>query len=120
MNIQESVKSVLSKYVTFSGRASRSEYWWFIVALILAYVVVAIVGGAVSEQVGGVLYLIVALGTFLPALAVLIRRLHDVDRSGWWILIQLIPLVGPILLIVWLASRGTAGANRFGADPLAA
>lgn len=120
MNIQQSVKSVLSKYVTFSGRASRSEYWWFIVALALAYIVAIIVGSAINEQLGGLLYVIVALGTFLPTLAVLIRRLHDLDRSGWWILIQLIPLVGPILLIVWLASRGTAGANRFGDDPLAA
>ena len=66
----------------------------------------------------GWILLIVGLGLFLPTLAVQVRRLHDLDRSGWWILISLIPLVGAIILLVWACTKGTDGENRFGSDPL--
>ena len=134
MNFFEAVKSVYRNYVNFSGRAVRSEYWWFYLFTIIASVVIMLVevslglgqgsygaveGGYSANMSGGPLTLIFALVNLLPSLAVGIRRLHDTDRSGWWLFIILIPLVGAILLIVWLATKGTAGPNRFGADQLA-
>ncbi|MFT4027199.1 MAG: DUF805 domain-containing protein [Novosphingobium sp.] len=105
----------MSKYVVFSGRASRSEYWFFYLATFLASIVASIIDNILGL---GFLSMIVALGLFLPSIAAGIRRLHDTDRSGWWLLIVLIPLVGAILLIVWLATKGTPGTNQFGPDPL--
>jgi len=101
MSLVDAVRSGLSKYATFEGRALRSEYWYFVLALILATVVAEILDA------------IVALGTIVPSIAVACRRLHDTDRSGWWQLITFVPLIGTIVLIVWLASQGT-GDNRFG------
>ncbi len=124
MNMLESVTVVLTKYADFNGRARRSEYWWFY----LAYVLVIFTVSAISEfqtsqsgQLGVISFLagLVVLGTFLPMLAVQVRRLHDIDKSGWNILWFVIPLVGFILTIVWYCRRGTVGDNRFGPDPLA-
>jgi uncharacterized membrane protein YhaH (DUF805 family) len=108
----EAVQTCLRKYIDFSGRAARPEFWWFF----LFYILAAIVIGAIDAAIGTypLLYVIVALGLFLPALAAQIRRLHDTDRSGWWVLIGLIPLIGTIWLLVLLASQGTAGPNRYG------
>jgi uncharacterized membrane protein YhaH (DUF805 family) len=112
MPIVDAVKTCLSKYVTFSGRASRAEFWyWF-----LGYIIVAIVAGIIDAYVtSGVLICIVLVGAMLPSLAVTVRRLHDVDKSGWYYFIQLIPIVGPILLLIALCKMGTAGPNQFGA-----
>lgn len=134
MNFLDAVKSVYRNFVNFSDRAPRSEYWWFFLFTIIATVVIIFIesalglgqsavtsGGGEFSAVysGGPLYMIWSLANLLPSIAVAIRRLHDTDRSGWWLFIALIPLVGAILLIVWLATKGTAGANRFGPDPLA-
>ncbi len=131
MNFMDAVKTCFSKYATFSGRAQRSEMWWFVVFLLIGSAVtgwldtaifgqnVVMVGDASFVYTAGVLGTIFSLATLLPALAVYVRRLHDLDKSGWWILIGIIPLVGVIILIVWFASKGTAGDNRFGPDPLA-
>lgn len=124
MGFSEAIQSVFGQYVGFSGRASRSEYWWFYlfsVLLVTAAILVdlAITGGLEPNDVPFVTSVVV-LGILLPSLAVAIRRLHDTDRSGWWYLIGLVPLVGGIILIIFLVTRGTAGPNRFGPDPLAA
>jgi uncharacterized membrane protein YhaH (DUF805 family) len=124
MNMLEAVTSALRKYADFNGRARRSEYWWFYLAYFLAAILVAVVGeisSSQSGQLGAISYLaaIVCLGLFLPMLAVEVRRLHDIDKSGWNILWFMIPIVGFILRIVWLCRRGTVGDNRFGPDPLA-
>jgi uncharacterized membrane protein YhaH (DUF805 family) len=114
MSLSEAVKSGFSKYVTFSGRASRSEYWYWVLFTVVATVVLTIIDLILSF---GALQAIFALATFLPGLAIMFRRLHDIDRSAWWWLILFVPLVGAILLIVWLCKGGTHGPNRFGPAP---
>lgn len=124
MNMIEAVKAVFSKYATFEGRARRSEYWWFVLFnLIVSIILTVILGGgrgmgAGGMVGGGLLANIWSLAMLLPSLAVGARRLHDIDRTGWWQLIWFIPVIGWIVLIVFFASRGTAGTNRFGADPV--
>ncbi len=121
MTFTQSIKSCYSQYVTFSGRAARSEYWFFTLFSVLALIACAILDHALGLAFAGFygpFYAIFALANFLPSISVLVRRLHDTDRSGWWYWILLVPLVGFILLIVWFCTRGTAGANKYGADPL--
>lgn len=111
MDFATAVKTVvMQKYANFSGRAIRSEYWWFILAYIVAYLVLAIVDYVLGVQL---LTAILSLGLLIPSIAVGIRRLHDLDKSGWWLLIGLVPIVG-LILIYWFAQPGTPGANRFG------
>lgn len=139
MGFMEAVKVCFSKYVTFSGRARRSEYWWFY----LFNTIVGIVLAFISEGLGN-LY---NVAVFLPWIAVTARRLHDVDRSGWWMLIPLVPalllipatigvafgegsgaiaiyvlgaltIIGLIVVFVFTVMRGTTGPNRFGEDPI--
>lgn len=111
MDFVTAIKTCLTKYVGFADRARRSEYWYF--ALFLVIVSLAL-DAAELQQVS----MFFSLVTLLPAIAVGVRRLHDTNRSGWWLFLLLVPLVGSIVLIVWFASRGTPGPNRFGDDPL--
>ena len=113
----------LWKYATFSGRARRMEYWLFV----LFYAVVSIVATVVDVSLGltlggedgmGLISTICGLALFLPSLAVSVRRLHDTGRSGWWILLMFVPIVGMIVLIVFFCLGGDEGRNRFGPDPL--
>lgn len=114
MSFIDAVRAALSKYATFSGRSRRSEYWWFA----LFNVIVSFVGAGVDAAVGRPLFqFVVALALLLPNLAVLVRRLHDTNRSGWWVLIGLIPLVGSIVLIVFAVQDSQPGTNRFGDSP---
>ena len=115
MGFGQAISSGFSNYVNFSGRSCRSEYWYWILFIIIADIVAGIIDYAIGIQVVTSLF---GLATLLPNLAVAIRRLHDLDRTGWWIFIGLIPLVGWIILIIWYCTRGTAGPNRFGPDPL--
>ena len=123
MGMMDAVRSVFSKYVTFSGRASRSEFWWFYLFSTLVSLGLTVVDGAVfgysMTEPGSIapLQSVWSLAVLLPTLAVGCRRLHDIGKSGWWWLIILVPLVGIILLIVWWASRSNEGENRFGASP---
>ena len=112
----------LRKYADFSGRARRAEYWWFYLLMIVGYVVATILDSLVGLEVFGpygILTCIFGLAMIVPSLAAGVRRLHDTDRSGWWLLIGLIPLIGAIVILVFLVSQGTQGDNRFGADPAA-
>ena len=119
MNMIEATKACFSNYVTFSGRARRAEYWWFILATILVSLVLGVIDGLLGlGGEFGLLSNIWSLAVFLPSLAAGARRLHDTDRSAWWLLIMLLPLIGLIVLIVFFAQKGTDGPNRFGADPL--
>ncbi|GAA4495809.1 DUF805 domain-containing protein [Pseudaeromonas paramecii] len=109
--------SVLKNYVTFNGRARRTEYWMFT----LFNIIFSIVAGVLDAVLGlGFINLIYTLAVLLPAIAVGVRRLHDTDRSGWWMLIGLIPLIGAIVLLVFFCLEGEKQENRFGADPKAA
>ena len=105
MNFMQAIQSCLSQYATFSGRASRSEFWWFFLFQILALIV--------SGMLGDVAYSIRALLLLLPALAVGTRRLHDVGRSGWWQLLT-ITGIGYLVLLYWFVQPSQAEANGYG------
>lgn len=111
----------LRKYATFEGRARRKEYWFFILFNVLAVVVLGIIDvvlGTSSKETGlGLLSGLYLLAVLLPALAVTVRRLHDTDRSGWWILIEFIPLIGGLVLLIFTLLDSTPGSNRFGPSP---
>jgi len=111
---------VLRNYVGFSGRARRKEYWMFVLVNFILTLVLGIVDKILGwERAGGegILTTIYALLVFLPSLAVLFRRLHDTDRSAWWLLLILIPIVGWLIILAFNCQAGTAGENRFGPDP---
>src|SRR5215467_8785564 len=121
MGITEAISSGFRNYVGFWGRAARSEYWYWALFIVLLSIVAFLIDMTVfGFNTTGVnpISAIVALATLLPNLAVSIRRLHDIDRTGWWVLLAFIPLIGYIVLLVWACMRGTVGANRFGSDPL--
>jgi len=111
------------KYAVFSGRARRKEFWMFILFNILfsiAAVIIDNVLGLANDRTGyGLFSGLYSLAIILPSLGMEIRRLHDVGKSGWWIFISLIPLVGAIWLIVLLATEGQPGDNQYGPDPKA-
>jgi uncharacterized membrane protein YhaH (DUF805 family) len=106
---------VLERYAKFDGRASRGEFWWFVLANIAVYFVLLIL--ARISWIFLIVYFLYAIAIIVPSIAVAIRRLHDTDKSGWMLLIGLIPIVGGILLIVFYASEGTNGPNQYGAAP---
>ena len=111
----------MKKYATFSGRSRRKEYWFFVLFYILISILVTLVDvamGSFDTATGmGMLGALLALGMFIPSLAVAVRRLHDTDRSGWDFLICLIPLIGAIWFIVLMCFDSTPGDNRFGPNP---
>lgn len=120
MSFIEAVKTCFSKYVTFSGRARRAEYWWWVLFTIIGNAIFGVtdtVFFGVPEVTGPTAGLF-SLVTFLPGLSVWVRRLHDVNRSGWWAWLILIPLIGWVILLYWAIKGGTEGANRFGPDPI--
>ena len=106
---------VLKKYAVFSGRARRKEYWMFFLINFVIAIALSIVDTVAGTS--PVIYGLYVLATFLPNLGVTVRRLHDTDRSGWWVLIGVIPLVGFIILLVFLASDGKPGENKWGLNP---
>jgi uncharacterized membrane protein YhaH (DUF805 family) len=116
MGFADAVKLGFSNYVNFSDRACRSEYWYWSLFVIIGEIATPLIDRFIGLH--DVFSTIFVLGTLLPSLSVTIRRLHDLDRSGWWILLGLIPLVGVIILIIWFCTKGTDGPNRFGADRL--
>ena len=112
--------SVLQKYFVFSGRARRKEYWMFALFSILISIglgIVDAVAGLTTAQGIGILGGIYGLAIIIPSLAVSFRRLHDTDRSAWWLLIALIPIIGSIVLLIFFVMDGTPGDNRFGPSP---
>lgn len=110
MDLQTSVQTCFKKYAEFNGRASRSEYWWFALAIFLISLVLAIVSSTLTN--------LFSLATLLPSLAVGARRLHDTDRSGWWQLLWIVPIIGWIVMVVFLVQQTQAQDNRFGAPPV--
>lgn len=138
MSFGQSISTVLSKYAVFSGRATRPEFWWYYLAYLIGGLILNVLdtalgwrfGGSetditfggqvipVVNQGSGVLTTIYVLALIIPTLAVIVRRLHDTDRSAWWILwcflLTFVCGVGVIVMIVLLALRGTAGDNKYG------
>jgi uncharacterized membrane protein YhaH (DUF805 family) len=121
MNFWQAITSGFSNYVTFSGRAIRSEYWYWVLFSILGGIATEILDTAMFPQVSGAspLNAVFNLITFLPSLAIAVRRLHDINRTGWWVLIAL-TVIGIFVLIYWACKKGTPGPNRFGPDPFVA
>ena len=117
MSFTEAVKSGFDNYVNFNGRARRSAYWYWTLFSVLASIVANIIDAVVGSA--PIFSLLVGLGLLLPGLAVSVRRLHDTDRSGWWILIGLIPIIGWIVLIVFYVQDSDPTENRFGPPPKA-
>ena len=125
MTFTEAVSTVLNKYATFDGRAARSEYWWWVLFIILVQVVTNILDAMIFAPILGLvsgsaqpLSLLVSLALLIPGLAVSFRRMHDIDKSAWWLLVAFIPIVGILVLIYFFIQKGTSGSNQFGSDPL--
>lgn len=119
------LKVVRDNYANFNGRARRKEYWMFILINIIISIILSIIDTAMGLRFGvseysngsGVISSVYSLAVLIPSLAVGARRLHDINKSGWWQLLSLIPLVGAIILIVWAATEGDKGPNEYGPDP---
>jgi len=113
MELIESAKQNLATgtYAQFSGRASRSEYWWFALASVIVIFVAAIIDGVAGSAIVTV---IAYLYLIIPGIAVSVRRLHDTNRSGWYLLLNLVPLIGSILIFIWAVTPGDKKANQYG------
>jgi uncharacterized membrane protein YhaH (DUF805 family) len=120
----------LKRYADFEGRSRRKEYWMFqlgiVIAMIALVALVAIVGGGLDGMaeggglfagIGAVIFGLFILAILLPSLAVQVRRFHDQDKSGWFVLMNFIPYVGGLIVLVFMFLEGTPGPNRFGPDP---
>ena len=121
-------QAVFENYANFNGRARRSEFWYFnlfngIIYLIFLLLILFVASGANNGAYGTAIiglyigYSLYSLVTFIPSLSVAVRRLHDIDKSGWFYLIGFVPLIGQILLIIWFATEGTKGSNEYGHNP---
>jgi len=117
MTFPQAIQSVLKNYAKFEGRATRSEYWWFVLfywlVLVVPLLLAAIINSQIVTGIVGLVVCVAMLGLIIPSLAVSIRRLHDTDRSGWWLLIVLLPF-GGLILLVFHCLEGTPGPNKYG------
>lgn len=144
MGFIETIKHNFANYATFSGRAQRSQFWWWYLFLVIVYAIAQVLDSVIGWGVGkstyeftlnneltqyespgvGFIFIVVWLVLLLPTLSVMARRLHDTDRSGWWILwgylLAIVCCIGFIILLVFWLQRGTAGENKYGANPLGA
>lgn len=121
LSFQDAVRICFSKYATFSGRARRTEYWYFVLFGFLGSAIAGILDTALFGMTApdeALLAGLFSLVTLLPGLSVLVRRLHDTGRSGWWFWIILIPLIGALVLLWFLITRGDEGTNDYGPDPI--
>jgi uncharacterized membrane protein YhaH (DUF805 family) len=119
MDFSAAIKSGFDNYIIFSARAALSEYWYWQLLMVLVAIAAGLIDLAIFGDSSPInTNTIAGLALFLPTWAVTIRRLHDLDRSGWWSLLMLVPLIGWFWLLFWFCTRGTVGSNRFGPDPL--
>lgn len=119
MDFSQAIIEGFKNYVKFSGRASRSEFWYWVLFIVIVSVALTILDMALFPAAGwSPLSTVWSILTIVPAISINARRLHDIDRSGWWLLLEL-TVIGALLILFWACLKGTAGPNRFGADPLA-
>jgi uncharacterized membrane protein YhaH (DUF805 family) len=116
------VKLGFQRYVDFSDRSTRAEYWWWglftVVASFALFIADTLTGNSSTlSGLGGLLDMLFTLATIIPSLALGARRLHDINRTGWWLLLLFVPVIGWIVLIVWAIERGDKGTNKYGPDP---
>ncbi len=114
MGFGEAVSTCFKKSVVWEGRASRPEFWWFHLGAWLIMVVAGIIGAIIGTWI---IYALAGIVLILPSLAVLVRRLHDTNRSGWWYWIELVPLIGVIVILVFVLSASDEGENKYGPNP---
>jgi uncharacterized membrane protein YhaH (DUF805 family) len=107
---------VLENYAVFEGRARRMEYWMFVLINLFIVIGAGLLDTALG--LGGTIGFLYGLAIFIPSIAVSVRRLHDTGRTGWWILIGLIPLIGTLVLLVFYCLGGDPGDNEYGPDPI--
>ena len=120
MTFPDAIKHAFQNWSDFQGRASRSEYWWFFLFTVLLGIVTGVLDSIIFGSGSlGILGLIGTLAILVPGLSLWFRRLHDVDKSAWWTLIALIPLIGILALLFFATQPGSEGSNRFGAPPAA-
>lgn len=127
MSLSEAVTRVLSQYAVFTGRAGRAEFWWWVLAIFVVMNAAWLLDGIALSPFFGFSWFgddgiqpltsLIGLALLLPNIAVSARRLHDVDRSGWWLLLNLIPFIGFIILLFFFIQPGTEGDNRYGEVP---
>ena len=120
MGFGQAIKTCFKKYAVFEGRAGRSEYWWFFLFSAACVVALSIIDSIVFDvqfENYGVLVIIYLIAVMLPTIAVSVRRLHDMDQTGWWYMLVFVPMIGWILVLCWLIFPGTVGPNKFGLDP---
>jgi uncharacterized membrane protein YhaH (DUF805 family) len=114
----------LRKYAVFSGRSRRKEYWYFVLFVVIISIVLGMIDGLFGtyhrSTGAGLLSTIFSLAVLIPSIAVSVRRLHDIDRTGWWVLISLVPLIGWIVLLIFHVQDSTPGPNRYGPNPKSA
>jgi len=114
--VEATKKAFVENYANFKGRTNRADFWWAVLGYFIASFVVGFIGGLIfgsNESSLNVLSTIFMLATFIPALALEVRRLHDINKSGWLVLVSLIPLVGSILLIVWFCQDSVNEGNAY-------
>jgi uncharacterized membrane protein YhaH (DUF805 family) len=130
MGFTEAIRSGFDNYANFAGRASRPAYWWWVLFGVLVGLATRVLDGLLGSSIVrttqygtdvglGIISSLIGLALLLPSIAVLVRRLHDTDRSGWWYWIVLIPILGWLVLLYFLVSAGTPGTNRYGPLPAA-
>ena len=126
MDFQRALRSFWKRYRDFRGRSRRSEYWFIQLFLVVTNIAVAIIDLAlmgwdvdrfIANGGGGIVGLVWILVTIVPAVAVLVRRLHDTGKSGWWALVGFLPLVGAVVLLVFTVTDSSPGENKFGVSP---
>ena len=121
MEFGDAVKAGFQKYFDFSSRSIRSEYWWWTLFVFIASIVLGMIDGlfGLLGPLGlGPFGALFSIATLVPGLALSVRRLHDVNRSGWWLLLLLVPLIGALIILFWAVSKGDEGPNDYGPNPL--
>jgi uncharacterized membrane protein YhaH (DUF805 family) len=111
----EAFKLFFSNYINFEGRSNRGEYWWAVLAIVLVSLVLSVIDGIMTAS-GGIPILgsIFSLATLVPGISLGVRRLHDIDKSGWWMLLMIVPVVGFLVLLYFFIQRPDEAPNRFG------
>ena len=121
VSFKQAIRLGFQNYLNLKGRASRSEYWWWILFVSLTWIAATFIDTSffdVDAEEFGPVHSLAMLALLCPNVTVAVRRLHDCARSGWWLLIALVPILGFLLLVFWFAQPGTSGENRHGPDPL--
>ena len=117
MDFRTAVRTCLSKYATFAGRARRSEFWWFALFVFAGNFLLGVIDAAIFPGEIRVFAPVFSLAMLLPSIAVSVRRMHDIGRTGWWVLLHLIPVIGLLVMLYFYVQRSEAGANDYGPPP---